>query len=610
MTRYSYSRVDLYRRCPYHFKIRYIDKLTELPDLTNAANPLIIGSALHKGIEEESVQAALDYYEQSFPRFTTEMVDEMIKLEYWIPRAIEFLKERFEGERVRHEYKILTDNFIGFVDLIVYHDDGTQTIVDFKYSNSIKNYKESGQMSIYQHELEKQGFNIRDLYYLFVPKATIEQEHKESTFQFRKRLNRMLDDLQLSFVKMEYDQQKVDEFHELVDQIENHTGEYERNKHEFCFACHNEKKTIYLDAIQNIKGEILMALPVNTRREKKIDVSPDFWIYADSYVGKSTFVDQVEDVLFFNTDGNTDNTTAPFIPLADTPVKKGRRTEMQYGWETFEKSITDLATEENTYKAVAIDLVEDLYELCRTYVFDKNDWEHESDGDWGKGWSMVQTTYNNAIKRLKMLGYQIIYISKEKVESVKLKGGNTVDHFSPNIGDKHANFLSGTVDLTMRAYVDTDGIHKLQLVKDKDSFGGSRIAFKTDVINLNYDEFLDELVRAQKGFKTYEDDKVTEVEEKPKSSRRRKKVEEPEEVDEVEEDEELEDEEIEDAEVEESADDLEEIDEPEEEEEEEPKRKTRKRRSRKTEEEEEEEESDEEVEEKPTRRRRRRRSRG
>ncbi|MBU5212455.1 PD-(D/E)XK nuclease family protein, partial [Heyndrickxia oleronia] len=40
MTQYSYSRVSLFNDCPYHFKLKYIDRLTEIQDLTNAANPL------------------------------------------------------------------------------------------------------------------------------------------------------------------------------------------------------------------------------------------------------------------------------------------------------------------------------------------------------------------------------------------------------------------------------------------------------------------------------------------------------------------------------------------------------------------------------------------
>lgn len=51
------------------------------------------------------------------------------------------------------------------------------------------------------------------------------------------------------------------------------------------------------------------------------------------------------------------------------------------------------------------------------YVFDKNGWEHESDGSYGIGWSMVTTESNNVMKRLKALGHQVIYISKKRLKS-------------------------------------------------------------------------------------------------------------------------------------------------------------------------------------------------
>src|SRR5699024_9693309 len=106
MQRYSYSRVDLYKRCPYHFKLRYLDKLTELPDYDNAANPLIIGTAMHKGIETENVDIAVKEYLDSFPGLNNLMIEEQIKLEYWIPKAVEFLKVMFAGAEFEHEYKI------------------------------------------------------------------------------------------------------------------------------------------------------------------------------------------------------------------------------------------------------------------------------------------------------------------------------------------------------------------------------------------------------------------------------------------------------------------------------------------------------------------------
>lgn len=65
-----------------------------------------------------------------------------------------------------------------------------------------------------------------------------------------------------------------------------------------CFACNPRFAPEYLEQLRDDKGELIMTLPKNIRREKKIDERPDFWIYGDSYVGKSTFVDKFDDLLF------------------------------------------------------------------------------------------------------------------------------------------------------------------------------------------------------------------------------------------------------------------------------------------------------------------------
>ena len=282
-----------------------------------------------------------------------------------------------------------------------------------------------------------------------------------------------------------------------------------------------------------------MALPKNERRERQIDTKPDFWIYGDSYIGKSTFVDGIENVLFLNTDGNTDNTTAPVKTIKDIVKKEGRRTNRTLAWEVFLETIDDLESEVNDFEAVAIDLIEDLKEHCRIYVFEKNGWEHESDGGYGKGWDRVRTEWQKAIKRLKALGYQLIYISKERKDEINLKGGGKRTTFHPNIDDKFANFLTGTVDLTMRAFADGEE-RLLQLGKKGSVFGGGRFDFKADTCLLDVEEFIEELKDAQKGIaqkgiakkdKSKRQRSKSEIEEEDDRKSRRRKADETEESD-------------------------------------------------------------------------------
>lgn len=531
MTQYSYSRVSLFEDCPYHFKLRYIDKLTELPKY-DADNPLILGHALHKGIETD-VETALEEYFNALPVLTDEIINESIKLEILIPKVKDYLTKSFTDFELIHEYEINTENYKGFVDLILKAPDGTCMVMDFKYSNNIKNYLDSRQLHIYQYFLEEEGFDVKRLAYLFVPKTNLKQGETEDLFHYRKRIIQAVEESQLTFVPIEYDNMNVIYFQNSILNIESAT-EWPKNTSGNCFSCIPRFAPNYLELITDEKGEVLMALPKNERRVRKIDTKPDFWIYGDSYVGKSTFVDNVDNVLFLNTDGNTDNTTAPVIAIKDEITKTGRVTKRKLAWEVFLDTIGDLETEENDFGAVAIDLIEDLKEHCRYYVFENNGWEHESDGGYGKGWSKVTTEWQKAIKRLKALGYQLIYISKERADKITLKGGATRTTFVPNIDDKFANFLTGTVDLTMRAFTNSDDERFLQLAKKNNVFGGGRFDFQVDVIPLEIEAFIEELKAAQEGKATTKKEKPAPVkeesektEDKPKRERSSRKSEGP-----------------------------------------------------------------------------------
>ncbi len=505
---FSYSRVDLFKRCPYHFKIRYIDRLTELPNY-EANNPLIVGHALHTGIEKGKKAMLKEFY-NAFPLVTNDVINEAIKLEHNLEKAGEWLSDfnnSFSftgGYEFIHEYEINKPEFIGFVDLIVKRKDTNDiAIIDFKYSNAIDKYKESPQLQIYKYFLEQEGYNVIAMGYLFLPKTSIRQKKDEDLIQFRKRLNVTMRKLNTTCLKIEPQEMDIIYFlndcQKISNAIKDETFQWIENPNDECFACNPRFAPNYLEQLTNEKGELIMTLPKNIRREKKIDERPDFWIYGDSYVGKSTFVDQFDDLLFLNTDGNTDNTTSPVINIKDEVVKEGRITKRTFAWEQFLNVVSELETDKDSgFKAIAIDLFEDLREHCRIYVFDKNGWEHESDGGYGKGWAMVKTEFNNAIKRLKNLGYQIIYISKEVKSETTLKGGAIRTNFIPNIDDKTANFTTGTVDLTIRAFMNSDGVRLLQLSKQRNVFGGGRFNFLNETCELSKDEFIKELVEAQK----------------------------------------------------------------------------------------------------------------
>lgn len=464
--------------------MRYIDGLLTLPP-DEAAHPLIVGIAMHTGLEK-GVEEAIKTYYNSFPIITDEHINEAIKLEYLIPKVQEILPKG------KFELQIINSDFIGFIDLTSRNDDGSYDIYDFKYSNNTKGYMDSGQLHLYKYFYEKQfKKKIRNLNFVFIPKVNIKQKSTENIISFRKRIIEELEASEIKVVQVQFNIEKVIEFYQGIKRVLE-TKEFPKEPSYLCNWCE------YQDYCE--KGVDYMLLPENKRREKIIDVNPDMWIYADSYVGKSTFVDQFDDLLFINTDGNIDNTTSPVIKIADVVTIEGRMTKRKFAWEVFLEVVAELEKRQNDYKRICLDLVEDLYEHCRLYIYNKLGIEHEQDAGYGKGWDMVRTEFLSTIKRLKNLGYQIIYISKEIQNEITLKSGSKITTFKPNINDKVANVLAGTVDLTVRAYMDGEE-RFLQLEKKETIFGGGRFSFKVDRIPLNKDAFLKALKDAQEGVK-------------------------------------------------------------------------------------------------------------
>ena len=478
--RMSYSRVDSFEKCPYKWKLHYLDGVETIPDVS-PTNALTLGTVMHKGAEE-GLESALSLYKRSVPVYTDSCVEEEMKFRHWIPE----LAKLPEG---MHEVEISDDGkFVGYIDLVVPNEDGTFDLYDYKYTseNGVKRYKESGQLSVYKYYFEKLGLGkVRDLYFVFIPKIQIRQKKDEDLYQFRQRLREKLESVEIEIWKSEYNSEFLEDFFKTCGLIEA-TKEFPKNESYLCGWCEYEGFCK--------KGETYMLLPKNERKQVVINDTPDMWIYAQSYVGKTTFVDQFDDVLFLNTDGNVDAVTSPVLRIRDTMEGRIKKS----AWQVFLEVLDELEKKDNDFKIVAIDLIEDLYEQCRLYVFQREGIRHESDSGYGKGWDLVRTEFLSNIKRLKNMGYRVFYISKEVQSEVNLRGGAKITSYRPNVNDKVANVLSGTVALTVRAYADDKG-RWINLRPDEYVYGGGRFDFKEDIIPLSKKAFQKAVVDAQKG---------------------------------------------------------------------------------------------------------------
>ena len=460
--------------------MRYLDGIKTIPD-TEATNALILGTALHTGIEE-GLEAGINYYINAFPIISDAHINEMIKLEHWIPKVREMLPEGI------YEQAITGSDFIGFADLLVPVESSGRTkmfdLYDFKYSSNQKSYMESGQLHEYKYFIEKThpGWKIRNMYFVFVPKVSIKQKKTESLMDFRERIQEQLNKESVQIVQIEYNPNKVVEFAMNIKTILE-TKDFPKEKSFLCGWCEYQE---FCESEVNY-----MLLPKNERRNIETIDKKVVWLYGVPFSGKTFLANKFPDPIMLNTDGNIKFVDAPYVSIKDEVKNDGSRNPKRtLAWANFKDVITELEKKDNTFKTVVIDLLEDCYEHCRIYMYDKLNITHESDDSFS-AWDKVRTEFLSTLKRLMNMDYEnIILISHEdRSKDITRKGGDKITAIKPNLPDKVANKIAGMVDIVARVVADGDE-RTLSFKTNEVIFGGGRLTVTKKEIPLDYDDFM------------------------------------------------------------------------------------------------------------------------
>ena len=541
---WSHSRVECFKQCPYKFKLRYIDELNTLPN-DDPTNALIIGTALHTGIEKD-VKTAIQEYYMSYPVITDAHITEAMKLEKVIPMMKEKLPRGGE-----FEVKIEDDDFVGFIDYLLevdWDDSDPDNVIyyydiyDFKYSNNIDRYLESGQLHEYKYYFEKTNPNkrIRNLYFMFAPKCQLKQKYANKTNKFdediqafRRRCMEWINNNEVIVEKVEYNPDKIIEFKTGVNDALKET-KFKKEPSKLCYFCEYRnycEQGLDYEVIK--EGNDNMKLPSSERRDITKDNYKKIWIYGAPFSGKTTFVDKAPNPINLNTDGNIKYVTMPYVAIRDEVKVEGRQTITTLAWGLFKDTILELQKKDNDFDTIVVDLLEDTYEYCRLYMYDQLGITHESDDSF-RAWDKVRTEFLSTIKKLLNLDYNIVLISHEDTsKDIMKKGGDKVTAIKPNINDKVANKIAGMVDVVGRVIADGD-IRTLSFKTDEVVFGGGRLTLDKKDIPLDWEELMKvygENTPVEKPTKRTKSDTTevsnSEVEEEKSTKRTRKKVEEP-----------------------------------------------------------------------------------
>ncbi|MBA9088783.1 hypothetical protein FHR92_005316 [Fontibacillus solani] len=499
-SQFSHSRVSSFVKCPRQYQYHYIDKLRTVHS-PEADVDVIVGNALHTGAEHGE-QQMLEWYYAQFPIIDDNHVNESIKLLSLLPKLQSFM-DTLDGEFI-HEYPIDQLVFKGFVDLIVKRSDGSVDIYDYKYSNNISDYLKSEQLHLYKYYLEQEGFKVNRMAFIFIPKfrtmgkyAKIRPKKGETLFDFRRRIVAAVEALKIDVRYIDYDFQKVESFWNSINEIES-ANSFPKNPSFLCDWCD------YKDYC--LQGDDTMILPSSERREIGAVKRKTLWIYGAPFSGKTWFTNKFPAPIMLNTDGNIDFVDAPFIPIKDEVIVEGRITKRKLAWSIFKETIEELEKKQNKFGTIIVDLVEDTYEHCRIYMYDKLNIEHESDNSF-KAWDMVRTEFLSTMRRLLNLPYDIILISHEDLtKDLTKRTGDKVTRIAPNIQEKAALKLSGMVQLVARVVSDDDD-RWLTFKTSEVEFGGGRLGVTARKIPLEYDDFIQLYDEVNQGKSVIKEDK-------------------------------------------------------------------------------------------------------
>lgn len=460
--------------------------MTTIP-ATEPDNPLILGQTVHTGIEK-SLEEAIREYCFSFPIITDEHINEIIKFETVIPLARAAIPPggKFEVE-------IKDDDFHGFIDYLVparteqrLNGENQEIpdvfdLYDFKYSNNVSGYKQSGQLHEYKYFFERNnpGKKIRNMFFVFIPKVTIRQKKTETLLEFRERLKEALSGVEVKIVQIGFNPERVIEFLFGIKAVNEET-EFPQEKSYLCRYCEFQE---YCE-----KGnDYMIKLPENKRRNIEAVEKRVLWIYGVPFCGKTTFANNFPDPLMLNTDGNIKFVDAPYIRIKDEVRVEGRQTKRTLAWDVFKDTISELEKKENTFRTIVVDLLEDLYEHCRLYMYQQMGITHESDDSF-RAWDKVRSEFLNTLKRLMNLDYEnIILISHEDTsKDITRKGGDKITAIKPNLQEKVANKVAGMVDVVARIVADGDA-RTFSFKSNEVIFGGGRLKVNAKDIPLDVD---------------------------------------------------------------------------------------------------------------------------
>jgi hypothetical protein len=133
-----------------------------------------------------------------------------------------------------------------------------------------------------------------------------------------------------------------------------------------------------------------------------------------------------------------------------------------------------------------------LFKACSEYVRKKNNIQHESDLEWGKGWQLVKDEFSRALTKLSLLPFGLVMISHADMIEIKTRTAK-ITKAVPTLQKSAREIVLGMSDIILYAeatITEKDGEIRILRTKPSENWeAGDRTGRLPAVLPLEFKAF-------------------------------------------------------------------------------------------------------------------------
>lgn len=170
----------------------------------------------------------------------------------------------------------------------------------------------------------------------------------------------------------------------------------------------------------------------------------NFFVYGATMSGKSYFTSFFPHPLVLNTDGNSEQGTAPSIQIRNVRDERGNLKSSCI--QQLDEIVTALQQPSCTFQTVIVDVIDDICVMIEQAICLKHNVQSLDQIGYGRGYAAFNAVLQQFVMDLKALNQDVIYISRE-LTLVDEKTGATSK--VPSLKNKYYNIVNGNCDLVI-----------------------------------------------------------------------------------------------------------------------------------------------------------------